>query len=77
MMLRKKVMQPSVDKLKKYNHAKGRAGNIKFKFGKYDLNDFRNCDFVLKGAGAPLDSSEIAEAKKNGIPVEMDVVSIC
>ena len=68
-----KVMQPSVDKLKKYNHAKGRAGNIKFKFGKYDLNDFRNCDFVLKGAGAPLDSSEIAEAKKNGIPVEMDV----
>lgn len=60
----KKIMQPSVRKLKKYK-------NIKFRFGKYDLNDFRNCDMVLKGAGAPLDSPEIAEAKKYGIPVEM------
>jgi UDP-N-acetylmuramoylalanine--D-glutamate ligase len=58
------VMQPSVDKLKKYK-------NIKFKFGPYDINDFRNCDFVLKGAGTPLDSPEIAEARKYGIPVEM------
>lgn len=60
----KKVMQPSVNKLKKFK-------NIKFKFGPYDLNDFRNCNFVLKGAGAPLDSPEIAEAKRNNIPVEM------
>jgi len=58
------VMQLSVDKLKKYK-------NIRFKFGKYDLEDFRNCDFVLKGAGTPLDSPEIAEAKKHNIPVEM------
>lgn len=59
-----KVMQPSVDKLKKYK-------NIKFKFGKYDLRDFKNCDMVLKGAGTPLNSPEIAEAKKNKIPIEM------
>lgn len=58
------VMQPSVDALEEFK-------NIKFKFGKYDLNDFKNCDLVLKGAGTPLDSPEIAEAKKNGIPVRM------
>ena len=36
------VMQPSVDALKGFK-------NIEFKFGKYDLGDFRNCDLVLKG----------------------------
>ncbi len=58
------VMQASVDALKKYP-------NIRFKFGPYDLNDFRHCDFVLKGAGTPIDSPEIAEAHKQGIPVRM------
>jgi len=58
------VMQPSVDALKKYD-------SITFKFGAYDLKDFRDCDLVLKGAGTPLNSPEIAEAKKNGIPVRM------
>lgn len=58
------VMQPSVDALKEFK-------NIQFKFGKYDLEDFRNCDMVLKGAGAALDSPEIAEAHANGIPVRM------
>lgn len=58
------VMQPSVDVLKKFK-------NITSKFGAYDLNDFRNCDLVIKGAGTPLNSPEIAEAKKNGIPVRM------
>ena len=58
------VMQPSVDALKDYP-------NISFKFGPYDLADFRDCDMVLKGAGTPLESPEIAEAKKHGIPVRM------
>lgn len=58
------VMQPSVDALKEFS-------NIRFKFGKYDLADFRNCDLVLKGAGTPLDSPEIAEAHKHNIPVRM------
>ena len=58
------VMQPSVDALKGYE-------NIGFKFGPYDLNDFKNCDLVLKGAGAALDSPEIAEAHKHNIPVRM------
>jgi UDP-N-acetylmuramoylalanine--D-glutamate ligase len=58
------VMQPSVDALKEFP-------NIKFKFGPYDLADFRNCDMVLRGAGTPLDSPEIAEAKNRNIPVRM------
>lgn len=58
------VMQPSVDVLKKYK-------NITFKFGPYDLNDFTNCDMVLKGAGTPIDSPEIAAALEAGVPVEM------
>lgn len=58
------VMQPSVDALKG-------LPNIRFKFGPYDLADFRTCDLVLKGAGTPLNSPEIAEAKKHGIPVRM------
>jgi UDP-N-acetylmuramoylalanine--D-glutamate ligase len=58
------VMQPSVDALKEYP-------NITFKFGAYDLADFKDCDLILKGAGTPMDSPEIAEAHKNNIPVRM------
>src|SRR3990167_2703481 len=45
--------------------------NITFVLGEHRLEDFRNRDFILKAAGVPLDSSYIAEAKKNGIPVRM------
>lgn len=58
------IMQPSVDALKEFS-------NITFKFGPYNLEDFRTCDMVLKGSGTPMDSPEIAEAHKNGIPVRM------
>ncbi|MFA6503272.1 MAG: UDP-N-acetylmuramoyl-L-alanine--D-glutamate ligase [Candidatus Paceibacterota bacterium] len=58
------VMQPSVDALKQFP-------NITYKFGPYDLDDFRHCDMVVKGAGAALHAPEIAEAKKHGIPVRM------
>ncbi len=59
--------------LKKYNLSAGKAGNIKYVLGEHRLEDFQNCDMVIKAAGVPLDSVYIAEAKKNGIPVEMDV----
>jgi UDP-N-acetylmuramoylalanine--D-glutamate ligase len=58
------VMQSSVDALKEYP-------NVSFKFGPYNLDDFKNCDLVLKGAGTPIDSPEIDEAHKQGIPVRM------
>lgn len=58
------VMQPSVDALKG-------VPNISFKFGPYDLADFRDCDLVLKGSGTPLDAPEIAEARAHGVPVRM------
>ena len=47
--------------------------NIKYTLGEHKLEDFRNRDMIIKAAGVPLDSIYIAEAKKNNIPVEMDV----
>ena len=65
-------LAPSIKKLKKYkNHAKGRA-SIKYVLGEHRMEDFKNCDFVLKGQGVALDSPYIKYAKKNGIPIEMD-----
>lgn len=45
---------------------------IKFVLGKHKLENFRRRDFILKAAGIPLESSFIAEACKNNIPVKMD-----
>ena len=42
------VMQPSVEALAAFP-------NVQFKFGPYDFTDFKTADFVLVGAGAPLD----------------------
>jgi UDP-N-acetylmuramoylalanine--D-glutamate ligase len=47
--------------------------NIKFVLGEHRLEDFRDADMIIKSAGVPMDSIFIAEAKKNEIPVEMDV----
>jgi len=54
----------SVAKLKRYP-------NITFKLGGHDINDFKNCDMVLKAAGVPLDSKEIAAARAAGVQVVM------
>ena len=45
--------------------------NITYVLGEHRLEDFRNRDFILKAAGVPFDSIYIAEAEKQGIPVEM------
>lgn len=60
-----KELAPSIEKLKKYS-------NIKYVLGEHRLEDFENCDFILKGQGVPLDSSYIAHARSKGIPIEMD-----
>jgi len=57
------VMQPSVDALKQYS-------NITFKFGPYDTVDFISADYVLVGAGTPIDSPELAAAKLAGVPLK-------
>lgn len=58
-------LAPSLKKLKRFS-------NIKYVLGRHELGDFANKDIVIKAAGVPLDSSYIAEAIKNKIPVEMD-----
>ena len=57
------VMQPSVDALKEYS-------NITFKFGPYEKSDFTDCDFVLVGAGTPLQSPELAAAREASVPLK-------
>lgn len=47
--------------------------NIKFILGEHRLEDFRDRDMIMKAAGVPYDSIYLEEAKKNKIPVEMDV----
>ncbi len=62
----KEQLATSVKILNKYK-------NIKFVLGEHRLEDFNDRDMIMKAAGVPLDSIYIKEAKKNGIPVEMDV----
>ena len=50
----------------------GRFKRIRFVLGEHRLEDFQRRDMILKAAGVPLDSPYIAEAERNGIPVEMD-----
>jgi UDP-N-acetylmuramoylalanine--D-glutamate ligase len=62
----KEQLATSLKDLKKYK-------NIKFVLGEHKLEDFKDRDMIIKAAGVPLDSIYIKEAKKNNIPVEMDV----
>jgi UDP-N-acetylmuramoylalanine--D-glutamate ligase len=54
----------SVAKLRSYE-------NVSFHLGSHRIEDFINCDMVLKAAGVRLDSPEIAAARAAGIPVVM------
>ncbi len=68
------ALRSSLDKLRDYTHSTElRTGKIKFVLGEHRLEDFRGRDMIVKAAGVPLDSPYIAEAKKNNIPIEMDV----
>ncbi len=58
-------LAPSLERLKDFK-------DVIYVLGEHRLEDFRNRDFILKAAGVPLDSPYIAEARKNGIPIEMD-----
>lgn len=59
------ALASSLSQLKKYK-------NITYHLGGHDMADFQKCDLVIKSAGVPIDSHFVAEAEKNGIPVEMD-----
>ena len=47
--------------------------NIKYTLGEHKLEDFRNRDMIIRMTNVPLDSIHLAEARKNNIPIEMDV----
>ncbi len=57
------VMQPAVDALAGFE-------NITFTFGPYNFADFKDADFVLVGAGAPLDEPVLVACKEAGVPLK-------
>lgn len=57
-------LKPSLDRLAPYT-------NITYRLGEHYREDFRDRDLVLKGPGVPLDSPFIAEARQNGVPIDM------
>ncbi|MDZ7726212.1 MAG: UDP-N-acetylmuramoyl-L-alanine--D-glutamate ligase [Candidatus Campbellbacteria bacterium] len=57
-------LAPSLKRLQGFN-------NIKFVLSGHRFEDFQSKDLIIKGAGVPLDSPYIEEARKNDIPVEM------
>lgn len=59
-----KELEKTVRQLRKFK-------NVKFDLGGHRLEDFRHADLIVKGAGVPLNSPFIEEAKKNGIEVTM------
>lgn len=62
----KEQLTTSLKQLKKFK-------NIKYVLGEHRLEDFKDRDMIIKSAGVPLSSIYIEEAKKNNIPIEMDV----
>lgn len=48
-----------------------RFSNVTYVLGEHRLEDFRECDMVLKAAGVPFDSPFIAEALAHGVQVVM------
>jgi UDP-N-acetylmuramoylalanine--D-glutamate ligase len=71
----KEQLKASVEAIKNYElRIKNKnSKKIKFILGEHRLEDFRDRDMILKAAGVPLDSIYINEARKNNIPIEMDV----
>ena len=69
----KEQLAPALKDLEKFSGHKRGLGPIKFGLGEHRLEDFKGRDMIIKAAGVPIDSFYIKEAKKNGIPIEMDV----
>lgn len=60
----KEQLAPSLKKLAKFK-------NITYVLGEHRLEDFRNCDMIIRAGNVPLDSIYLAEARANNIPIEM------
>lgn len=47
--------------------------NIKFVLGEHRLEDFKGRDMIIRMTNVPMDSIHLVEARKNNIPIELDV----
>jgi len=59
----REVMLPSVEALSEYD-------DIEFTFGPYQKEHFTEADYVLVGAGAPLDLDCLRDAREAGVPLK-------
>ncbi len=57
-------LTPSIKKLERFT-------NIHYRLGEHSIEDFKNRDLVIFGAGVSLDSPYLAEARRHGIPMTM------
>jgi UDP-N-acetylmuramoylalanine--D-glutamate ligase len=73
----KEQLATSLKALEKFPNPEGKStsngAGIKFVLGEHSLEDFKDRNMIVKAAGVPMDSIYINEAKKNNIPIEMDV----
>ncbi|MEY4747055.1 MAG: hypothetical protein RLZZ416_104 [Candidatus Parcubacteria bacterium] len=60
----KRELAESLARLKRFS-------NVEVRLGGHSLEDFTGADMVIKAAGVPLDSQEIAAAREHGVPVYM------
>lgn len=63
------------DLLSSINKLKG-FKNINFHLGGHFLEDFLKADLIFKGPSVPWNLSEIVEAYKKGIPIEMEMAFV-
>ncbi len=72
-----KELETSIKQLRKFANPEGKStsngASIQFVLGEHRLQDFKNRDMIIKNPGIPMDSIYIKEARKNNIPIEMDV----
>lgn len=66
-------LKVSVEAITNYELKIKNENKIKFVLGEHRLEDFKGRDMIIKSTGVPLDSPFINEARKSGIPIEMDV----
>ncbi len=59
------------DALKKSLRQLKRFKNISYTLGRHSVQDFRNRDLILKGAGVPLENKYIETARDDAVPVHM------
>ena len=70
----KKELWPSIKKLLAFKKVCGKkCGLLKFALGRHRKKDFKSADLIIQGPGVANDSSYLAIARQNRIPIDTDI----